>query len=235
MFVVPRFCFHIDRKGRFLCHRWKRFRFSPRATGWNCRCLSAFRTARCARWCSFPTACAKTRSATRRLWSFWRRTALPAPSTTIAATARRRCSAGNWDILATDGANALVDDLHQVTEWLRGRFPGKRVYLFGHSMGSLAARVYAGRFDSELAGLWSAEAPAGIPARPLGGCWRAFLGRAAATERAEQVFEGAHLWAVLPRVQKGAEQVRLDLLGQGGGGRLRGRPPVRLYLYLQRL
>ena len=53
--------------------------------------------------------------------------------------------------------------------------------------------------------------------------------------RAEQIFEGAHLWAVLPRVQKGAEQVLLDLLGQGRGGRLRGRPAVRLHLHLQRL
>ena len=53
--------------------------------------------------------------------------------------------------------------------------------------------------------------------------------------RTEQIFEGADLWAVLPRVQKGAEQVRLDLLGQGRGGRLRVRPPVRLHVYLQRL
>ena len=83
---------------------------------------------------------------------------------------------GELGYFGKDGANALVDDLHQITEWLRGRFPDKRIYLFGHSMGSLAARVYAGRFDGELAGLivcgspgWNAGAPFGrLLARGIG-------------------------------------------------------------------
>ena len=55
-----------------------------------------------------------------------------------------------------------------MTQWLRGRFPGKRVYLFGHSMGSLAARVYAGRFDRELAGLVVCGSPGWNPGAPFG-------------------------------------------------------------------
>ena len=83
---------------------------------------------------------------------------------------------GELGYFGNDGANALVDDLHQATVWLRGRFPGKRVYLFGHSMGSLAARVYAPRFDGELAGLIVCGSPGWNPAAPFGRLLARFLG-----------------------------------------------------------
>lgn len=83
---------------------------------------------------------------------------------------------GELGYFGNDGANALVDDLHQATVWLRGRFPGKRVYLFGHSMGSLAARVYAARFDGELAGLIVCGSPGWNPAAPFGRLLARFLG-----------------------------------------------------------
>lgn len=44
----------------------------------------------------------------------------------------------------------IVEDLHQVTCWIRKRFPGKSVYMLGHSMGSLAARAYLKKYDAEL-------------------------------------------------------------------------------------
>ena len=90
---------------------------------------------------------------------------------------------GELGYFGADGANALVDDLHQVTAWLRERFPGKRVYLFGHSMGSLAARVYAGRFDQELAGLVVCGSPGWNPGAPFGRLMARVLGRAAAAAR----------------------------------------------------
>ena len=41
-----------------------------------------------------------------------------------------------------DGARALVEDLHQVTAWLRREYARELpLYLLGHSMGSLAARA----------------------------------------------------------------------------------------------
>ena len=83
---------------------------------------------------------------------------------------------GELGYFGNDGANALVDDLHQATVWLRGRFPGTRVYLFGHSMGSLAARVYAARFDGELAGLIVCGSPGWNPAAPFGRLLARFLG-----------------------------------------------------------
>ena len=44
----------------------------------------------------------------------------------------------------------MLADLHQITAFARERWPGLPVILFGHSMGSLAARCYAKRWDDEL-------------------------------------------------------------------------------------
>ena len=49
-----------------------------------------------------------------------------------------------------DGDEALVRDLHQITLWMRDRWPGKKLALFGHSMGSLAVRAYADRYDKDI-------------------------------------------------------------------------------------
>lgn len=42
---------------------------------------------------------------------------------------------------------AIVDDAAQVTKYIKARFTGLPVYLFGHSMGSMVARCYLQRFD----------------------------------------------------------------------------------------
>ena len=52
-----------------------------------------------------------------------------------------------------DGWEAVVDDLHAVTEQAREEHPGLPVFLAGMSMGSFLSRSYAARFGSELAGL----------------------------------------------------------------------------------
>ena len=44
----------------------------------------------------------------------------------------------------------IVKDLHQITLYMKERFPGKPVYLFGHSMGSMAVRMYIKKYDSEI-------------------------------------------------------------------------------------
>ena len=51
------------------------------------------------------------------------------------------------------GGNALVEDMHKLTDILQERYPGLPFYLFGHSMGSLAVRVYAKRYDDDINGL----------------------------------------------------------------------------------
>lgn len=51
------------------------------------------------------------------------------------------------------GFNAAVEDLHVLTQRIREENPGLPVFLLGHSMGSLMARVYASRYGNELSGL----------------------------------------------------------------------------------
>lgn len=48
------------------------------------------------------------------------------------------------------GARALIDDMHLLTEHIRGEYPSLPIALFGHSMGSLAVRCYTKRYDKEI-------------------------------------------------------------------------------------
>ena len=67
-----------------------------------------------------------------------------------------------------DGASALVDDLHQLTLWFRARYPGKKLILFGHSMGSLAVRVYRQKYDGDIDALVVCGSPGANPATGAG-------------------------------------------------------------------
>ena len=51
------------------------------------------------------------------------------------------------------GYEALIDDIRIVSAWGRKEFPQVPYYLLGHSMGALAARIYAKQDDLHLAGL----------------------------------------------------------------------------------
>lgn len=59
---------------------------------------------------------------------------------------------------------AIVEDVHQLTLYMKERFPGVPVYLFGHSMGSLIVRVYLRKYDSEIDKLIVCGAPGKNPA-----------------------------------------------------------------------
>ena len=50
-----------------------------------------------------------------------------------------------------DSGKAIVEDTHQITEWMKERY-GKELpyHLFGHSMGSLVVRCYLKKYDDEL-------------------------------------------------------------------------------------
>lgn len=47
-------------------------------------------------------------------------------------------------------ANYIVEDLHQVTKYIKKEYPDLPVYLFGHSMGSLVVRCYLKQYDDEI-------------------------------------------------------------------------------------
>lgn len=63
-----------------------------------------------------------------------------------------------------NGVEALVQDVHQITLYLRERFPGLPLTLFGHSMGSLIVRCYTQEFDHDIDGL----IVCGSPSKRLG-------------------------------------------------------------------
>lgn len=52
-----------------------------------------------------------------------------------------------------DGDKRMIDDMHILYNIMHKRYPSLPYYLFGHSMGSFCARVYATSFWHELSGL----------------------------------------------------------------------------------
>lgn len=62
------------------------------------------------------------------------------------------------------GADHIVEDLHQMTLLVRERYPDLPLILYGHSMGSFAARLYLARYGEALTGaLISGTAGTGQP------------------------------------------------------------------------
>ena len=50
-----------------------------------------------------------------------------------------------------DSGKAIIEDVHQVTTWMKERYGEELPYhLFGHSMGSLVVRCYLKKYDDEL-------------------------------------------------------------------------------------
>lgn len=75
-------------------------------------------------------------------------------------------------IAEKDGDIRMVDDMHILTLIMKKRYPELPVFLFGHSMGSLCARVYAANFGEELralilCGTLDIPAPAVVLEEPL--------------------------------------------------------------------
>lgn len=62
-----------------------------------------------------------------------------------------------------EGARYLVEDMHQLTGLLKEKYPGLPVYLYGHSMGSLAARVYRSLYEADIDGLVLCGSPGRNP------------------------------------------------------------------------
>lgn len=59
----------------------------------------------------------------------------------------------------TENKNYIVEDVQQLTRYIKERFPELPYILFGHSMGSLVARTYTKYYDYELDGLIVCGAP----------------------------------------------------------------------------
>lgn len=70
----------------------------------------------------------------------------------------------DYGYFGKDGINGIISDVHQVTEYLKTRFPGLPLTLFGHSMGSLVVRCYMQTYDADVNGL----IVCGSPSKRLG-------------------------------------------------------------------
>lgn len=66
------------------------------------------------------------------------------------------------------GYTALVEDMKLVSDWTAGAFPDTPLVLLGHSMGSMAARIYAKKYDGNLSGLIICGSPGYTSLAPLG-------------------------------------------------------------------
>ena len=66
------------------------------------------------------------------------------------------------------GAKALVADVRQVARLFRAEYPGLKLFLFGHSMGSLAVRVYRQKYDGDIDALVVCGSPGPNPATGAG-------------------------------------------------------------------
>ncbi len=73
------------------------------------------------------------------------------------------------------GKDALIDDMRGVTEAICREYPGIPVFLLGHSMGSLAARVYAREDDLMLDGMILCGSPGYSYLAPIGYAISTFL------------------------------------------------------------
>ena len=50
----------------------------------------------------------------------------------------------------TENTNFIIDDLYDVTAYIKNKYPNYPIYLFSHSMGTLVARGYMQKYDNEI-------------------------------------------------------------------------------------
>jgi alpha-beta hydrolase superfamily lysophospholipase len=66
------------------------------------------------------------------------------------------------------GADGMVNDIKDINDWIHTKYPGKEVYLLGHSMGSLLARAYVKRWDDTVDKLVICSSPSNNKMAGLG-------------------------------------------------------------------
>lgn len=66
------------------------------------------------------------------------------------------------------GWKTMIEDIRLVNEWVKSRFPGLPVLLFGHSMGSMAVRSYVKRYDDTVSALFVCGCPSYNPGSAAG-------------------------------------------------------------------
>ena len=67
-----------------------------------------------------------------------------------------------------NGVQKLVEDTHTVIQWARKQYTGLKVFLFGHSMGSMVVRCFTKKYDAQIDGLVVCGSPSNNGASGLG-------------------------------------------------------------------
>lgn len=52
-----------------------------------------------------------------------------------------------------NGFSKITEDLYEITQIIKAEYPQTPIFLFGHSMGSFSARIYAQKYSKEIDGL----------------------------------------------------------------------------------
>lgn len=93
------------------------------------------------------------------------------------------------------GWTAMVDDIRVVNSWIHQRFPGRKVILFGHSMGSMAVRSYVKRYDDSVDALVVCGTPADNPVKGMGKTLAWCIGRTCGWHYRSQLLQRLSLGA----------------------------------------
>ena len=67
----------------------------------------------------------------------------------------------------TEDTNFIVDDLYDVTLYIKNKYPNYKTYLFSHSMGTLVARGYMQKYDKEIEKIILCGTPTQNPFTPF--------------------------------------------------------------------
>lgn len=115
----------------------------------------------------------------------------------------------NYGFFGSNAVEAVLADVHQAGEILRGRYPDLPFILFGHSMGTLIARLYAAEKDELLAGLILSGAVSHNPlvgvAKTLANLWEIFRGERHLSRTLAQLSTGSFNRAFPPSGEPAAE------------------------------
>ena len=115
----------------------------------------------------------------------------------------------NYGFFGSNAVEAVLADVHQTGEILRGRYPGLPFILFGHSMGTLIARLYAAGKDELLSGLILSGAVSHNPlvgvAKLLANLWEIFRGERHCSRTLTRLSTGNFNRAFPPSKELGGE------------------------------
>lgn len=106
------------------------------------------------------------------------------------------CPKEELGFFGKNGDDQLVEDTRELVLWTRAQYPGIKVFLFGHSMGSLIVRCFIKKYDADIDGLVvcgspSKNAAAGV-GKLLAGCIGLFRGDHYRPEMMEKLSTGAY-------------------------------------------